>query len=81
MGLITYQGIVSRGQIRLLEEPTTLPEGARVVVVVQSPISPKEWVQAFEEFEAVAAAHPPIEALTEEIAQTLIDETRAARRT
>ena len=78
MELVTYQGIVSQGQIRLLE-PAELPDGAHVVVVVQSPISREEWVRAFEEFEAVAAVHPPVENLTDDIAQALINETRVAR--
>ena len=78
MELITYQGIVSQGQIRLLE-PATLPDGARVVIVVQPPLSLEEWARAFEAFEAIAAAHPPDEELTDEIAQALLDETRAER--
>ena len=78
MGLLSYRGIVSQGRIRLLD-PATLPDGAQVVVVVQSPISPEEWEGAFEEFEKVAAAHPPIEELSDEVAQVLIDEARATR--
>ena len=78
MELLSYRGIVSQGQIRLLE-PVTLPDGAQVIIVVQSPISPEEWPRAFEEFEAVADAHPPAEELGEEIAQVLIDEAKATR--
>jgi hypothetical protein len=57
----------------------TLPDGAQVIVVVQSPISPEEWKRAFTEFETVADAHPPAEELSDEMAQTLIDEARATR--
>ena len=78
MGLLSYRAIVSQGQIRLLEE-VKLPDGAQVVVVVQSPLSPEEWTRAFEEFEAVATAHPPAEELSEETAQALVDEVRATR--
>ena len=78
MGLLSYRGIVSKGQIRLLE-PAALPDGAQVVVVVQSTISPEEWALAFEEFEAVAAAHPPAEELSDEAAQASIDEARVSR--
>jgi hypothetical protein len=78
MGLLSYRGVVNQGQIHLLE-PVALPDGAQVVVVVQSPISPEEWTRAFDEFEGVATAHPPAEELSEETAQALIDEVRATR--
>jgi len=73
MGLLSYREFVSRGQIHLLE-PVRLPDGVQVVIVVQSPVSPDEWTRAFDEFEAVATAHPPAEDLGEETAQALIDE-------
>ena len=79
MGLLSYRGTVSQGQIRLLE-PATLPDGAQVIVVVQFPISPEEWTRAFEEFEGVAAAHPPTEKLGDEDVQALVDEARPTRR-
>lgn len=79
MSVITYEGRVERGQIRLKEAPA-LPEGAQVYVVVAAPQPVRGSAWARELYEMFAPAREQAERYSEEDVNADIDAAVAAVR-
>ena len=92
--LISYPGIVKKGQIQL-EEPVELPEGAQVLVVVDLPLakveaqerrlaalSENEWQAPFDAFEQATQDGPTeidIDSVSDQELVDLVHQVRAER--